>query len=72
MPNYVEHSENGYIYKSKDLNGLIQAFGQAINTENPIQLQQKCNTYNNEHTIKKSTQKFIQIYKQVINNEQPQ
>jgi glycosyltransferase involved in cell wall biosynthesis len=72
MPEYVEHSENGYLYKSKDLNGLIQAFGHAINTDNPIHLQQKCNTYNNEHTIRKSTQKFIQIYKQVINNEQPQ
>ena len=57
--------------RSKDKNGLIQTLDQAIDTDNLEHLQQRCNEYNKEHTIKNSTQEFLKIYKQVLKGKQP-
>jgi glycosyltransferase involved in cell wall biosynthesis len=71
MADYVKNFKNGYLYRSKDKNGLIQTLDQAIDTDNLEHLQQRCNEYNKEHTIKNSTQEFLKIYKQVLKGKQP-
>ena len=67
MADYVKHSKNGYLYKSNDQNSLIHTLNHTINSNNTKHLKQMCNEYPKKHTIKKSSQEFIEIYKQIIN-----
>ena len=70
MPDYVKHSKNGYLYKSKDQNALIQIINDAMNSNNLEHQQQSCKEYARKYTIKRSEQEFFKIYKQVLNNKQ--
>ena len=67
MPDYVKHSKNGYLYKSKDQNALIQIINDAMNSNNLEHQQQSCKEYARKYTIKRSEQEFFKIYKQVLN-----
>jgi beta-1,4-mannosyltransferase len=71
MADYVQHSKNGYLYRSKDIKSLINTLDQAINKENPEQLQEMCNEYHNENTIKKSTDKLLKTYQQALKYTNP-
>ena len=69
MTDYVKHSKNGYLYKSKDQNALIQIINDAINKNNLEHLQELCKEYSEKYTIKRSKQEFLKVYKQVLNNK---
>ncbi len=70
MVDYVKHSKNGYLYKSKDHNALIQIINDVVNKNNLKHLQELCQEYPEKYTIKRSKQEFLKIYKQVLNNKQ--
>jgi beta-1,4-mannosyltransferase len=68
MGDYVEDSQNGFLYIPNDQNSLFETFDQSVNSGDHDHLMHKCNNYSKEYTASNSADKFLKIYKQVLNS----